>query len=189
MTPTDNGDLIERRTWLKGLAAGMVGAVAPAGAPEASATPVEPAVAAGQVVSPATSRFLDDHLRRTLTSLAELLVPGSVAAGVVDLIDRVAGVDASARQRSLLNALSRFDQDAQAAHATRWIDLAASAQLELMTSISQAPDGQRDHFNDLRTAVINAYLATEAGMKEFGWAGRNAWQQVPGCTHPSPAHE
>ena len=190
MKPSDAGDRIERRTWLKGMAAGVAGAVAAGDIPvdasaESSASPASEQPAA----SAAVPRFLDDHMRRTLTSLAELLVPGSVAAGVVDVIDKVASVEAPARQRQLLNAIGRFDQDAQSERGARWLDVPAAAQLDLLRRASQAPVDSRAHFSFLRSSVINAYLATEPGMKEFGWAGRNAWRELPGCTHAAPAHE
>ena len=177
---------MERRTWLKGLAAGVVGAVAPAPAAAESSPPATPPDTAQAAAAAPTQRFLDEHMRRTLTSLAEIIVPGAVAAGVVDLIDRVASVDGPARQRQLLNAIGRFDQDAQSAHGARWIDLQASQQTAIMRRASETSG---DHFTFLRTTVINAYMATETGMKEFGYAGRHSWSELPGCTHPSPAHE
>lgn len=218
MKPEDDGvDRIERRTLLKGLAAGIAGAVATPGtvSADASGTVVQPPARA-QTASAATSapRLLDDHQRRTLISLAESLVPGSVGAGAVDLIDRVAAVDAPPRQRQLLNALGRFDLEARTAHGTRWIDLDEPTRLGILRQASQLPESQppqpawikgqplvfaasnpslpatlRDHFEYLRTTVANAYFATEPGMKELGWAGRTAWKDLPGCTHPSPEHD
>jgi hypothetical protein len=181
---------VERRDLLKSFAAGLAGTVA---SPlPSSATPVaapEPGgeQPAGAAVA-ALPRLLDDHQRRTLSSLAELLVPGSVAAGVVDLIDRVAAVDAPPRQRQLLNALARFDNDARAAGAGRWIDLGRDAQLRILREASGATP-PADHFLSLRSTVSNTYFATEPGMKELGWTGRTAWKELPACTHPDPAHE
>jgi len=182
---------------------------------DASVTTVQP-VAPAQPASVAASapRLLDDHQRRTLTSLAESLVPGSIAAGVVDLIDRVAAVDAPPRQRRLLNALGRFDLEARTTHGTRWIDLDEPTRLGILRQASQLPESQppqpawikgqplvfatsnpsrpatlRDHFEYLRTAVADAYFTTEPGMKELGWVGRTAWTDLPRCTHPNPEHD
>jgi hypothetical protein len=178
---------VERRDLLKGLAAGLAGSVAsplPATSAAAPAPPSEqPSAAAAGL-----PRLLDDHQRRTLASLADLLVPGSVAAGVVDLVDRVAAVDAPTRQRQLLNALARFDSDARAAGAGRWIDLGEPAKLQILRQASAATPVP-DHFLSLRTTVANTYYATEPGMKELGWTGRTAWKELPACTHPDPAHE
>jgi hypothetical protein len=106
----------------------------------------------------------------------------------VDLIDRVAAVDATARQRQLLNALAKFDNDARAAGAGRWIDLDRAVQLRILRQASEAKPAA-DYFLSLRTTVANTYYATEAGMKELGWTGRTAWKELPACTHPDPAHE
>ena len=229
MKPTDDGDpiegpdtplrvdLIERRTLLKGLAVGLTGAVADRASAAASSDAAQRAVpnapAQPDLAARAAPRFLDDHQRQALTSLAESLVPGSVAAGVVDLIDRVAAVDAPPRQRQLLNALGRFEQEARTAHGARWIDLGESERHDILRQASRgparptqpvwsrgqplvfAPSGPpppatlRDHFDYLRTTVANAYYTTEPGMKELGWTGRTAWKELPGCTHPNPEHE
>ena len=190
MKPTDGGDRIERRTWLKGMAAGVAGAISVTNIPVAAAADPSAATSSSQpAASASASRFLDPHMRRTLANLADLLVPGSVAAGVVDVIDRVALVDGSERQRRLLNAIGRFDQDARSERGARWIDVPGPAQLELLRRTAAAPEADRAHFNFLRRTVMNAYLATEPGMKEFGWAGRNAWRELPGCSHADPAHE
>jgi len=185
---TDAGDRIERRTWLKGMAAGVAGAIAVGETPVDASRP-SPTPVSVQNVPAAAPRFLDEHMRRTLANLAELLVPGSVAAGVVDVIDKVASVETQERQRQLLNAISRFDSDAHAARGARWIDVPQPAQLELLRLRAEAPAESRAHFTFLRRTVINTYLATEAGMKEFGWAGINAWREFPGCSHADPAHE
>jgi len=211
-------DLIERRTLLKGLAAGLAGAVTAPDSTAAEATDTalpETAVQTQAAAAPvAPPRFLGDHERQTLTSLAESLVPGSVAAGVIDLIDRVATVDSPARQRQLLNALGRFEQEARTTHGARWIDLDEPVRLGTLRQASTSPEGRpsqpawdrgqpmvfestappgpatlRDHFEYLRSTVANAYFTTESGMKELGWTGQTAWKELPGCSHPNPEHE
>ena len=214
MKPTDaSDDRLARRTVLKGLATGLAGTVAvPAVAtaalhPEVGTTPSQPGAATA-------SGFLDAYQRQTLTSLAELLVPGAVGAGVVDLIDRVASVDGAARQRQLLNAIGHFEQEARTKYGARWIDLAETVRLDILRQASTAPESRppqpafvkgqplvfeapaasgpptlRDHFEFLKTTVAAAYFSTEPGMKELGWTGQNAWRELPGCPHPDPAHE
>jgi hypothetical protein len=69
---------MERRTLLKGLAAGLTGAVA---APAtAGATASESPAPTVSTQAPASSAFLDEYQRGTLSSLADLLMPGAVAA-------------------------------------------------------------------------------------------------------------
>jgi hypothetical protein len=176
---------LERRTLLKGLAAGLTGAVA---APAVGEAQPESAIAEPAQQIPAPSLFLDAHHRRTLSSLADLLVPGAVAAGVIELIDRVASVDSQARQRQLLNALAQFEQAARAAHGRSWVELDAASRTGILKESAETVGAMHDSFDYLRRAVTTAYFATEAGMKEFGWAGRSAWKELPACTHPNPEH-
>ena len=206
-------DRIERRTLLKGLATGLAGVAATPHTTAFGRTMEPAAQAPAQPADPAVVRFLDDHQRQTLTSLAESLVPGSVAAGVVDLIDRVALVDTPARQRQLLNAIGRFEREARTAHGSRWVDLDEAARHGLLRQASQGPESRprqpvwvkgeplvfaasgppppetlRDQFDYLRSAVSGAYYATDAGRKELGWTGRTVWTELPACTHPNPEH-
>jgi hypothetical protein len=207
---------IERRSLLKGLATGLAGSVA---APETAASQTTAARPAGSdqpasaAAAPAPPGLLDDHQRRTLSSLAETILPGSVAAGAVEVIDRVATVDGTDAQRRLMNAIGRFDQEARTVSGTRWLDLGDAAKVELLQRASATAPGRpespawtkgqpvavdaapppspptlRDDFEFLKTIVGNAYAATETGMKALGWTGRSAWRELPGCTHPDPEH-
>jgi hypothetical protein len=190
-----DGSRIERRTLLKGLAAGVAGTLASAD----PAAALEPAIEQAAQPTPPTPvsalpRILDDHQRRTLTSLAEILVPGSVAAGTVDLIDRVSAIETPIAQRRLLNAIARFDQEAQSAHAQPWIALGEASRLAILRRAADAvtpgtPEGLAAQFAYLRERVATTYFQTEAGLKDRGWAGRSAWTDLPGCPHPPSAHE
>ena len=202
---------VERRSVLKGLAAAVTGAVASAASSEAESH----AAVAGPQTQPsapaptlsASTGLLDAHQRATLASLAELIVPGSVAAGAVDRIDRLAAVDAPAAQRRLLNAIARFDQEARNASAGRWLDLSDTARLEILTHAADGEPGQtpqppwtpgqplptpapvtppaattlRDHLDVLKVSIGAAYATTEAGMRALGWTGRSSWPELPDC--------
>jgi hypothetical protein len=202
---------MERRALLKGLATGIAGTVTGAAAApttEASATPHAQHEAQAETSPPSDARLLDEHQRRTLANLAEMLVPGSTAAGVVDLIDRVAATESPQRQRRFLNALGAFEHQARVAHGARWIDLDEPARVKILQTASTGPEGRprppawtkgqpfvfestdppppatlRDHFDLLRAAVARAYYATEVGMKELGWSGRSVFTALPGCEH------
>lgn len=138
-----------------------------------------------------------------------MLVPGSTAAGVVDLINRVAAVESPPRQRRFLNALGAFEHQARDAHRMRWIDLDEPARMKILQAASSGAEGRprppawtkgqplvfestdppppatlRDHFDHLRSIVARAYYSTEAGMKELGWSGRAVFTALPGCDHP-----
>ena len=206
---------IERRSLLKGLAAGLAGAVVVPD--ETGAEPHElallPAVGdGGTQVARAPGALLDEHQRRTLDNLANLILPGAVAAGTVDLIDRVASVESSVAQRRLLNAIGRFEQEARSAGAGRWLDLDDAARHEVLTRASKEPPaptpppwqkGQpivaaasgprlptlRDDLDYLKSLIGNAYASTEAGMKALGWTGQTSWRELPVCTHADPEHK
>jgi hypothetical protein len=211
--------MLERRTMLRGLASGFAG-VAVSKVP-AVAHPTsdahgyagdQPAQgAAGDPEVPAT--LLDEHQRAALASLAEMLVPGATAAGVVPLIDRTAALDSQPRQRLLLNAIGAFEHVARSERGGRWVDLDEPDRLAILQSAStaapavrkppawtrgmpiavptseHAPATIRDHFTYLRTLVADAYFSTEPGMRELGWTGRTIWTALPGCDHPEADHE
>jgi len=203
---------MKRRTLLRSLAGGVAGTVAGATvAPLVADAPVsshQPQAARTDTPPSSDARLLDEHQRRTLASLAEMLVPGSTAAGVVDLIDRVAAVESPPRQRRFLNALGAFEHQAREAGA-RWIDLDEPTRVKILQAASSGPEGRprlpgwtkgqplvfeptdppppataRDHFDYLRSIVARAYYSTEPGMKELGWTGRAVFSSLPGCDHP-----
>ena len=205
--------MVERRTVLRHLAGGIAGTVVASHVPQvpdAAAAPTDQS-SAGQ--SAAHPRAFDDHQRQTLGSLADMLVPGAVAAGVVDLIDRVLAVESLARRREFFNALGAFELEARQSHGARWIDLDEPARIAILQRaaggvesrplpppwkkgepitfppVEAGPATLRDHFTRLRNTVANAYFSTEPGMRELGWRGRTGWTELPACTHPESEHE
>ncbi len=144
--------------------------------------------------------------------LAEQLVPGSSAAGVVELLDRVMAVEPAEDQRRFLSALGAFDREARDRYSVGFLEIDDSRQHEILRAASTAsparptppawtkgqpvtrepdeppPANLRDHFDHLRALVARAYYATEPGMKELDFAGRMAWPNLPGCTHAGDDH-
>jgi hypothetical protein len=207
---------MERRTVLLHLAGGLAGTVVganPSAAADVSAHPDHAQSSNAPAASSPAPRALDDYQRQTLASLAEMLVPGAAAAGVVDLIDRVLAVESMARRREFSNALGAFERDARASQGKRWIDLDEAARTAILQRAAEgeesnplpppwqkgqpvispptppSPATLRDHFTRLRTMVANAYFSTEPGMRELGWRGRTGWTALPGCEHPEGDHE
>jgi hypothetical protein len=204
---------VARRSVLRGLATAIAGAVV---LPEETAlraqhehgTSASAPQAAAQASQP--SGFLDEHELATLTRLSEQLVPGSAAADVPDVIDRLVAVETAETQREFLNALAAFEAEARSRYAKSWLGLTEAEQIETLGAMSKlepavppAPPwsrGQpvmgsqarpaappsatpRDHFDYLRGLVGRVYYATEPGMKELGWTGNVFWDRVPGCEH------
>lgn len=209
---------VERRSLLKGLAAGLTGAIVDAApseardpAPDSGQGGTTPAATTTAPVAPAV--LLDAHQRATLASLADLILPGAVAAGAAARVDRVAAVDTPVAQRRLLNAIARFDLEARAAAGVRWIDLAQAEQIAVLRRAAEGDPGQRpqpawtrgqpvplptlppppttlrDHLDVLKIAIGSAFATTEAGMRALGWSGQSSWRELPGCAHADPAHE
>jgi hypothetical protein len=206
---------MERRTVLLHLAGGFAGTVVGANPSAAEDTAVNPdhAQSSNAAASSPAPIALDDHQRQTFASLADMLVPGAVAAGVVDLIDRVLAVESMARRKEFFNALGAFEREARESQGKRWIDLDEPARTAILQRAAEGEESQplpppwqkgqpvvpppappspatlRDHFTRLRTMVANAYFSTEPGMRELGWLGRTGWTSLPGCDHPESDHE
>jgi hypothetical protein len=167
----------------------------------------------GRAPEESIPHLLDDHGRRTLGVLAEQLVPGSSAAGVVDLLDRVMAVEAVDEQRRFLSAIGAFEHASRERYAKGFLEIDTSLQLEILRAASTLPparppspgwtkghpveranDGPpppsnlRDHFDHLRALVARSYYATEPGMKELGFANRMAFSSLPGCLHSGDDH-
>ncbi len=206
--PTEPSARIGRRDVLQSLATGLAGAVA---TPGAAALEPAPQKAGGQ--EEPFPRLLDDHGRAMLAQLADQLVPGSGAAGVAELLDRVMAVEPIEDQRHFLSALGAFEREARDRHARGWLEIDEGKQQEILRAASTLAPAQpmprvwtkgqpleseaegppppanlRDHFDRLRDRVARAYYATEPGMKELGFTGRMAWPGLPGCTHPGDVH-
>jgi hypothetical protein len=204
---------IRRRELLQGLASGLAGAVAaPSTAAFAHEAESQSAAAAPEESYPA---ILDEHGRELLARLAAQMVPGSEAAGVVDLVDRWMAVESVENRRTFLNALGAFEREARFHHGRGWLELDEPLQHEILAAAStlapsrperipwtkgqsiepeppaledDRPANLRDHFDRLRDVVVRAFYATEPGMKELGFAGRMAWTSFPGCAHPGGDH-
>lgn len=206
--PNEPSAGIGRRDVLSILATGFAGAVAAPGAAALERAPQD----AGVREEP-FPRLLDDHGRALLAHLAERLVPGSGAAGVAELLDRVMAVEPIEDQTRFLSALGAFEREARDRHGKGWLEIDKSQQQEILRAASTLapalpapppwtrgqpvergpeppppPANLRDHFDRLRDTVARVYYATEPGMKELGFTGRMAWPSLPGCTHPGDDH-
>ena len=157
--------------------------------------------------APSLPRALDDHERATLAVLGDQLVPGSTAAGVPALLDRVLAVEPPAVLRRFRNALGAFEREARARHARPWLALSGEQRTAVLAEaaagapavapragwrpgepvlrpVATSPDPPltlRDHLDHLRNAVANAFFATEPGATELGWTGAEVFEGLPEC--------
>jgi hypothetical protein len=166
------------------------------GAAAAAAPTIEMPAAMPQAAGKAawTPALLDDHQVRTVTALADLIIPktdtpGAVEARVPQWIDKLlASSDAGQRER-FLAAISWIDGYALRNHRKPFIGLTATDQIKLLDELDHGASAEgiagRDSFLIVKGTVSRVYYATEAGFRELNKGGR-----VPktyGCTHPEHA--
>jgi hypothetical protein len=136
--------------------------------------------------------FLDQHQSATLAVLAESIIPGSSQAHVNRFIDLLLSVDTQDLQKKFLASLSAFEADALRRFSHPYKDLSESQQNEILAAASTAEQGKvedgksqratmRNHFENLKRWVGDAYYSSEAGMKELGWTGQVFFTSFPGC--------
>ena len=136
--------------------------------------------------------FLDQHQSATLAVLAERIIPGSSQALVNRFIDLLLSVDTQDAQKKFLASLSAFEADALRRFSQPYNDLSEMQQNEILAAASTAEHGKveedkshrttmRDHFENIKRWVGDAYYSSEAGMKELGWTGQVFFTSFPGC--------
>jgi len=155
--------------------------------------------------------FLDPHQNETLIVLAERIIPGSTQAQVNRFIDLLLSVDTQENQKKFLASLSAFEAEGLNRYQHPFKDLTEEQQNQILTAASTEKSGQpegsgdwswfavpkeagehrvtlRDHFENMKGWVRDAYYSSEVGMKELGWTGQVAWDSFPGCQHPEGHH-
>lgn len=188
--PNESGPLrhfrIGRRAVLQSLATGAgVAAFTAAGA--AGHSHAHHAPAAGQVATAAAGEsslvFLDQHAFDTLAILGEQIVPGSRAAQVPEVIDRLLSVESTTTQKRFMQALGDFERLAREAHGKPWKALSPEQATAVLTKLAAKPDGDdtRGPFDAVKRAVAETYYSTEAGMKDLGWNGNMAFLPPTVC--------
>jgi Gluconate 2-dehydrogenase subunit 3 len=139
-----------------------------------------------------TPAFLDQHQSDTLTVLGERIIPGSSKAQVNRFIDLLLSVDTQDAQKKFLRSLSAFEAESLHRFSQPYKDLSEAQQNEILSDAStahpgKAGDGQpeqvtmRDHFENIKSWVSDAYYSSEIGMKELGWTGEVFFTSFPGC--------
>lgn len=200
-----------RRSALQGLAAGMGVAL---GLPAAAHETHHPIAAhiAQRPPTPAASdadkvpRFLDAHQFATLTLVAELIVPGSVASGSPRYIDEVLAIEREDVRRTFVSAIAAVDAAAREQHGATFRALPAAQQIALLEAAARAapeptpptpppPDAPAPSSSAARTGTLTnpltilktwiagAHYSSEAGMRELGFTGNVFFPTFPSCTH------
>jgi hypothetical protein len=208
-----NPDGLGRRELLQGLFAGVGASVAlpTAAVPEATHTHVSPpaiAEAQAKAVAPEWKpELLDAHQLATLGVLCARILPGSEKANADRFIDSVLAVSSPERQGRFLRALSGFEAESMQRWQKPFKSCSEAQQIELLTAASklepsqqdwiwkpgeilqqperkQAPLNLRDHFDHVKTWIVDSYYSSQAGLKELGSTGQMFFETFPDCTHP-----
>lgn len=143
-----------------------------------------------------TPAFLDQHQSDTLAILGERIIPGSFKAEVNRFIDLLLSVDTQDAQKKFLRSLSAFEAESLRQFSQPYKDLSEAQQNEILSNASTAHPGKaedghseqvtmRDHFENLKSWVSDAYYSSEIGMKELGWTGEVFFTSFPGCQESS----
>jgi Gluconate 2-dehydrogenase subunit 3 len=157
-----------------------------------------------------TPAFFDPHQSETFAVLAERIVPGSGEAQVSHFVDLLLSVDTQQDQKEFLNSLSAFEAYSLKAYQRPFKDLSEEQQNQVLTVASTGEPGEelrrqrrrhilrpassgvseesvftfRDHFENLKRWVSDAYFSSEPGMKYLGWTGQVYFSSFPGCKGP-----
>jgi hypothetical protein len=143
----------------------------------AATQPVDAAAASSSLL------FLDQHAFDTLALLSEQIVPGSRAAQVPEVLDRLLSVESLETQKRFTSVMGMFEREAREAQGKPWKALTAQESAQSLTKISALPadDARRQAFDDLKRAVAETYYSTEPGLKEMGWTGQFAFAPPSIC--------
>ncbi len=143
-----------------------------------------------------TPALLDPHQNETLTVLAERIIPGSSDAHVNRFVDLLVSVDSLEVQREFFDALAAFETKALRQFSRPFINLTENEQNQILTDASTENPGTsegeagdqatgqatvRDHFENLKGWIADAYYSSEVGMKDLGWTGQVVFASFPGC--------
>lgn len=143
-----------------------------------------------QVKAPRQVKFFTKEEFETLGVLVDLIIPRTDTPGAKDadvhyLIDERVPRD-PARQAQWRNGFSSLDKSSRARYKSRFADLPASQQIELLTAMSKEKNAPRRVFFELvKGATVDGYYETKEGLGvELGWHGNTYLTEFPGCTHP-----
>ena len=206
--PVVNSAPLGRREVLQGLFAGMGGMALPG---VASAHPMTHAVAATQAKAKAPDwkpEFLDAHQFATVTVLCARILPGSEKAKADRFIDLWLAGESRDRQGRFLTALGALEGQALSRFSKPFRAVTEAQQIEILTAASTGEPGRkdwtwtpgtpveepergpdvvtlRDHFDQIKGWVVDAYYSSEEGLKELGYTGQMFFTEFPDCKHES----
>ncbi len=142
----------------------------------AASAPADAAATEGSLL------FLDQHGFDTLAALSEQIVPGSRAAQVPEVLDRLLSVEALETQRRFVQALGAFEGQARAAQGRPWKALTAPEAERAAHADFQAARGRQHarHLRRLQARHRRDVLLHRAWRKRAGLHGQFRVCVAPG---------
>ncbi len=138
-------------------------------------------------------RTLTREQRNLLTSLGEIICPGSSGTGVTDVLDEWLSApypDQQTDRQLILPGIEWLDNECQALHGEGFINLALAQQHDVVDVLARSAD-QGDEskparfFYRLRGLVTGAHYSSPQGVRELGYVGN-----VPiAGDYPGPSEE
>lgn len=137
-------------------------------------------------------KFLDDHERRTVEILVDIIIPkdevsgSATEAGVPDFIEFIAK-DRPAHQLPIRGGIKWLDQQCLKRYEKAFSDCTSQQQTEMVDEIAwpekAKPEMQQGvaFFNLMRDLTATGFFTTQMGIKDLGYAGNrpNQWDGVP----------
>ena len=156
------------------------------------------AAAALPQVKPAVAvwkpKVLDAHQDRTVTILAELIIPRTDTPGATDAqvnryVDQMLASYPVSRREGFLSGLAWLDGYCNNNHGAPFADLSQEMQVQVLRALSTAGaatelgPGAR-FFRVIKGLASTGYYTSKVGLEEeLGW-GKNPASEPPGCDHP-----
>lgn len=175
----------DRRAWMLEtlgalglLSAGASGVFAQHDHVAAASSPRDALTAAGWKPS-----VLSPDEDRTLSTLADAIVPGSAAAYGNRVIDLLLTLETESVRATLRESIAAFDQTSQARWHQPFSQLLPAQQTLLLKEASAKNASLSSHFENVKSWVADVYWSSQQGMRDLGFKGRMAWTTFPGCAH------
>jgi len=122
------------------------------------------------------------HEYRTLGTLAGLIIPGALEAGVPEFIDLLASNNAELAA-IYTGGLAWLDRQMEKRHGARFIDATAEQQTSLLDLIAYRKNDSPElgpgirFFARVRNMVVDAYYTSKVGIEELGYKGNGAMSE------------
>lgn len=187
------GQGIERRDAMRVLALAAVAAEFPFF--ERWAFAQQPASASTGPKAPYVPQFFSEQEYRTLSRLAELIIPsdgtpGAREAGASEFVDFIVFSDPPLQPR-FRYGLAWIEAHARFLFGKAFLECSEQQQVEMLEHLAyrerhrQGEEDGRAFFSLLRDYTVMAFYTSRVGMEELNVPGLRIYPESPGCPDPS----